>query len=88
LADGASPGDHGGGAAPFGAAAALRDLPEPEAAELVDRFWLSPVPLTGKPQPVLAVEPDLLLRQLATPGPRLGGRALVDALRLLYKRFG
>jgi uncharacterized Zn finger protein len=76
------------GPAPFGAAAALRDLPEPDPAERLDRFWLSPVPLTGKPRPVLAVESDLLLRQLPTPGQRLGGRALVDALRLLYKRFG
>ena len=54
----------------------------------VERFWLSPVPLTGKAAPVLATEPDLLLRQLPTPGPRLGGAALIDALRLLYKRFG
>ncbi len=74
--------------APFGAAAALRELPEVDVSEQLDRFWLSPVPLTGKRQPVLAVEPDLLLRQLPTPGQRLGGRALVDALRLLYKRIG
>ncbi len=56
-------------------------------SESLDRYWLSPVPLTGKTRPVLAVEPDLLLRQLPTPGPRLGGKALVEALRPLYRRM-
>jgi len=70
-----------------GAAAALRDLHTPELDEVLDRYWLPPVPLTGKTRPVLAVEPDLLLRQLPTPGPRLGGKALVDALRPLYRRM-
>jgi uncharacterized Zn finger protein len=70
-----------------GAAAALRDLHAPQLDEMLDRYWLPPVPLTGKTRPVLAVEPDLLLRQLPTPGPRLGGKALVDALRPLYRRM-
>jgi uncharacterized Zn finger protein len=70
-----------------GAAAALRDVHTPALDEVLDRYWLPPVPLTGKTRPVLAVEPDLLLRQLPTPGPRLGGKALVDALRPLYRRM-
>jgi uncharacterized Zn finger protein len=70
-----------------GAAAALRDLHTAELAEVLDRFWLPPVPLSGKTRPMLAVDPDMLLRQLPTPGPRLGGKALVDALRPLYRRM-
>jgi uncharacterized Zn finger protein len=70
-----------------GAAAALRDVHTPELGEVLDRYWLPPVPLTGKTRPVLSVEPDLLLRQLPTPGPRLGGKALVEALRPLYRRM-
>jgi uncharacterized Zn finger protein len=70
-----------------GAAAALRDVHSPELGEVLDRYWLPPVPLTGKTRPVLSVEPDLLLRQLPTPGPRLGGKALVEALRPLYRRM-
>jgi len=59
----------------------------PALGEVLDRYWLPPVPLTGKTRPVLSVEPDLLLRQLPTPGPRLGGKALVEALRPLYRRM-
>jgi uncharacterized Zn finger protein len=70
-----------------GAAAALRDVHTTELGEVLDRYWLPPVPLTGKTRPVLSVEPDLLLRQLPTPGPRLGGKALVEALRPLYRRM-
>ena len=70
----------------LGAATALADLRSPDPAAAPDRFWLPPVPVTGKPQPVLAVEPDLLLRQLPTPPTQLGGQALVDALRPLYRR--
>jgi uncharacterized Zn finger protein len=69
-----------------GAAAALGDVHSPPLVDVLDRFWLSPVPLTGKPQHVLDTEPDLLLRQLPTPGPRLGGSGLVDALRWFYQR--
>jgi hypothetical protein len=36
----------------------------------------------------LHVEPDLLLRQLPTPGAVLGGEALVAKLRTAYQRFG
>src|SRR5262249_48344935 len=71
-----------------GAAAALGAVPAPPPTDALDRFWLPPVPLSGKPQPVLTTDPDLLLRQLPTPGPQLGGRALTDALRPLYRRFG
>jgi uncharacterized Zn finger protein len=63
---------------------ALSEVHTPELGDALDRFWLSPVPLGRKVQPVLAVQPDLLLRQLPVPGPRLGGKALVEALRALY----
>jgi uncharacterized Zn finger protein len=52
-----------------------------------DRFWQPPVPLPVRPA-VMAVEPDLLLRQLPAPDAALGGQALVDGLRAAYQRFG
>jgi hypothetical protein len=52
----------------------------------VARFWVSPVPLPARP-PTLTTDVDLVLRQLPTPDPRLGGRALVDDLRGLYAAF-
>jgi hypothetical protein len=74
-----------------GAALALADLASPSLAESLDRlsldrFWLPPVPLPAR-SPTLDTEPDLLLRQLPTPSPALGGTALVDALRPAYHRF-
>ena len=72
-------------AAVAGAALALEGLAG--ADEAPDRFWLSPVPLTGPPA-VLVTDSDLLLRQLPTPGAALGGLALVDALRRLYRQMG
>jgi uncharacterized Zn finger protein len=69
-----------------GARAVLGDVASPELDQVVDRFWLSPVPLAARP-PALATESDLLLRQLPVPGPALGGAELVDALRPLYERF-
>jgi uncharacterized Zn finger protein len=68
-----------------GAALALADLPPP--AHQPDRFWLPPAPLPARPA-TLHVEPDLLLRQLPTPGAVLGGEALVAKLRTAYQRFG
>ena len=53
----------------------------------LDRFWLPPAPLPARP-PTLDTEPDLLLRQLPTPGPALGGDTLVRRLRPAYQRFG
>ena len=72
---------------PVGAAAALAEVTAPPPAEMLDRFWTSPVPLPPRP-PTLDVEPDLLLRQLPEPGADLGGAELVDRLRPAYQRLG
>jgi uncharacterized Zn finger protein len=58
----------------------------PPLEELRDRFWVMPVPLPDRP-PVLEAAPDLLLRQLPTPGAALGGASLVAKLRPLYDAF-
>jgi len=60
------------------------DVHLPSLDELRDRFWVMPVPLPQRP-PVLETAPDLLLRQLPTPGAALGGRSLVAKLRPLYE---
>ncbi|SCL17578.1 Uncharacterized conserved protein, contains Zn finger domain [Micromonospora pallida] len=70
-----------------GAARVLGDLPTPPLADLVDRFWLPPVPLPERP-PTLATDPELLLRQLGPPGSALGGPGLTERLRRAYQRFG
>jgi uncharacterized Zn finger protein len=75
-----------GSPAPIGAALALADLASPPLTEAIDRFWLPPVPLAAQPA-TLDIEPDLLLRQLPTPGPTLGGPALVEQLRPAYQKF-
>lgn len=67
-----------------GTALALADLPEP--AGQIERFWQPGAPLPPRPA-VLAVEPDLLLRQLPDPGPSLGGTTLVTRLRAAYRRL-
>lgn len=67
-----------------GAALALADLAE--AADRTAHFWLAPAPLPAKP-PVLAVESDVLIRQLPVPDAALGGRALADRLQEVYRRF-
>jgi uncharacterized Zn finger protein len=80
--DGESP------AAPVaGAARALADVASRPLARDLDQFWLPPVPLPARP-PVMAAEPDLLLRQLPAPGAGLGGSDLVVQLRDAYRRFG
>jgi uncharacterized Zn finger protein len=71
-------------AAPIGTATALAGLTNPDLG--LDRFWLPPVPLPARP-PTLDTEPDLLLRQLPTPGPAAGGSELVARLRAFYARF-
>jgi uncharacterized Zn finger protein len=69
---------------PVGAAAALAEVADtPLPAE---RFWLPAQPLPARP-PTLETEPDLLLRQLPTPGPLLGGAGLVARLRPAYEAF-
>lgn len=70
-----------------GAELALADLPDVALAAAVDRYWLPPVPLPA-PVPILATEPDLLLRQLGAPGAAIGGPGLVERLRRAYARFG
>ncbi|MGN9906830.1 SWIM zinc finger family protein [Phytohabitans sp. LJ34] len=72
--------------APVGAAAALAEVADPPLEDAVDRFWLPPQPLPARP-PTLETEPDLLLRQLPTPGPALGGAGLVARLRPAYEAF-
>ncbi|MFC0532707.1 SWIM zinc finger family protein [Phytohabitans kaempferiae] len=71
---------------PIGAAAALADVVDTALEESVDRFWLPPQPLPERP-PTPETEPDLLLRQLPTPGPVLGGAGLVARLRPAYEAF-
>ncbi|WP_329102842.1 SWIM zinc finger family protein [Micromonospora sp. NBC_01699] len=76
------------GAVPVaGAGLALADLPDVPLAAVVDRYWQQPVPLPD-PVPILATEPDLLLRQLGAPGAPIGGPGLVERLRRAYDRFG
>jgi uncharacterized Zn finger protein len=71
---------------PVSAAVALADLASPPLAEAIDRFWLPPVPMPAQPA-TLDTEPDLLLRQLPTPGPALGGPELIKQLRPAYEKF-
>ncbi|GAA4709834.1 SWIM zinc finger family protein [Phytohabitans rumicis] len=68
-------------------ATVLADVPDAPLSEALDRFWLPPQPLPARPQ-TLDTEPDLLLRQLPTPGPALGGPGLVERLRPAYEAFG
>jgi uncharacterized Zn finger protein len=67
-----------------GAALALADLSVPDHP--AERFWLPPAPLPARPT-AMAVESDLLLRQLPTPAAGLGGQTLVVRLREAYDRF-
>ncbi len=62
------------------------DVVLPPLEEMLDRFWVAPVPLPERP-PVLETAPDLLLRQLPTPGAALGGASLIAKLRPLYERL-
>lgn len=68
-----------------GAALALADLQAEPVP--VDRFWSPPAPLPARP-PTMAVDVDLLLRQLPAPSVALGGQALVETLRPLYRQLG
>jgi uncharacterized Zn finger protein len=69
-------------ASPIGTAAALAGLAEPDVE--VARFWLPPVPLSD-PEPSFVAERDLLLRQLPTPPPDLGGADTLRTLRRWYR---
>jgi len=70
-----------------GAAAALTGLPVVPLADTLDRFWLPPVPLPGRPA-TLATDAELLLRSLGAPGGAIGGPGLVERLRPAYRAFG
>ena len=65
-----------------GAARALAGMDEPDVE--LERFWYPPVPL-AEPEPAAVTGRDLLLRQLPTPPPALGGRDLLTALRAWYR---
>ncbi|WP_432988068.1 SWIM zinc finger family protein [Dactylosporangium sp. CA-233914] len=66
---------------PVGTAGALAGLAEPDVE--IERFWLSPVPLTD-PEPSFVTERDLLVRQLPAPPPELGGAETLRLLRRWY----
>jgi uncharacterized Zn finger protein len=66
-----------------GSLSALADLASPELSEMLDRFWVSPVPLPARP-PTLDTDVDLLLRQLPSPPGSIGGAELAQRLRALY----
>lgn len=68
-----------------GSSLALAGLTQPNHQP--ERFWLPPAPLPARP-PTLDVDSEVLLRQLPTPGTRLGGDTLVAKLRTAYQRFG
>ncbi|GAA3245525.1 SWIM zinc finger family protein [Dactylosporangium siamense] len=65
-----------------GTARVLADMEEPDVE--LERFWYPPVPLAD-PEPAAVTGRDLLLRQLPTPPPPLGGKDLLNALRGWYR---
>jgi uncharacterized Zn finger protein len=67
-----------------GAAAALTEVSSPPLQEVVDRFWVAPVPLPARP-PTLDTDATLLLRQLPAAPAAIGGAELVEALGELYR---
>jgi uncharacterized Zn finger protein len=69
-----------------GTALALADLMDDPADLDLDRYWHVPVPLP-EPVPSLDVPVDLLLSQLPEPPRALGGPALTEWLRPLYRRL-
>ncbi|MEV4843965.1 SWIM zinc finger family protein [Micromonospora matsumotoense] len=81
VVDGVAPGPS---SAVAGAARVLADLPDAPLTEAMDRFWLSPVPLPDRP-PILVTGPELLLRQLGSPAPAIGGPGLLERLRRAYQ---
>jgi uncharacterized Zn finger protein len=83
LAAGAEPAAALDVAPSAGAARVLADLPSVDLETVLERFWLSPVPLPSRP-PTLEAPVDLLLRQLSDPPPVLGGGATYEALAKAY----
>lgn len=84
LVDGA---DVGSDTTVAGSARVLADLPDVPLTEAADRFWLPPVPLPDRPT-ILATDPELLLRQLGSPAPAIGGPGLLERLRRAYQALG
>ncbi|MFE2612345.1 SWIM zinc finger family protein [Micromonospora chalcea] len=84
---GREPAATGATAPVIGAARALAGLPAIEPDAELDRFWLAPVALPDRP-PTLATGPELLLRQLGSPGAAIGGPGLAERLRRAYREFG
>jgi uncharacterized Zn finger protein len=68
----------------IGAASVLTDVPSPDLAETVQRFWVPPVPLPARPATV-DTSTDLLLRQLGAPPATLGGSELRRELQRHYE---
>jgi uncharacterized Zn finger protein len=64
----------------------FEDVKVPQLKDMLDRYWVMPVPLPDRP-PTVDTDPDLLLRQLPTPSPVLGGPSLIAKLRPLYTTF-
>jgi uncharacterized Zn finger protein len=67
----------------IGSAVALAGIASPGLAEVLDRFWVAPVPLPPRP-PTLDTDVDLILRQLPTPPAPAGGADLLATLRRMY----
>jgi len=82
-----SPAEEPDDAAPAAAGSALVLAGLSRPAGQPERFWLPPAPLPTRPA-ILAVDQDMLLRQLPVPGSSLGGDTLVAKLRVAYQRFG
>ncbi len=82
---GATGPEPGAGRVPVTTGAALALAGLTDTADDMERFW-SPPPLPPQPA-VLAVDADLLLRQLPPPGPVLGGEVFVKRLTSAYARF-
>jgi uncharacterized Zn finger protein len=71
---------------PVSAGRELAELPATAASEMLDRFWVSPVPLPPRPT-ALDAAPDLLLRQMPGPPATLGGAGLATTLDDAYRRL-
>jgi uncharacterized Zn finger protein len=77
-----------GGDTPAGSpVSVLADVTSPPLAEVLDRFWLAPVPLPAERPAILPTEPDLLLQQLPAPPATLGGAETARRLRRAYRHF-
>jgi uncharacterized Zn finger protein len=69
-----------------GAAPALEGITGPALTEVLDRFWVPPVPLPTRP-PTLDTDVTLLLRQLPAAPGSIGGTELASTLRTYYQKL-